>query len=118
MGAVFILGWTHQERAAHSSHAHASRGARSAARWLLGSAGLYSVLLATIDHHPTHYFLPLVAVTGVAVVAASDALAKRWMRVALPAAVLVGVCVFLNGGDVGLQPIEDMVEAIDATLNP
>jgi uncharacterized membrane protein len=92
--------------------------ARSAARWLLGAAGLYSVLLATIDHHPTHYFLPLVAVTGVAVVAASDALVKRWMRVALPAAVLMGVCVFLNGGDVGLQPIEDMVEAIDATLNP
>jgi len=92
--------------------------ARSAARWLLGSVGLYSVLLATIDHHPTHYFLPLVAVTGVAVVAASDALEKRWLRLGLPAAVLLGVCVFLNGGDVGLQPIEDMVEAIDATLNP
>lgn len=104
--AAAVAGWTHPSPA------------RSAARWLLGSAGLYSVLLATIDHHPTHYFLPLVAVTGVAVVAASDALAKRWMRVALPAAVLVGVCVFLNGGDVGLQPIEDMVEAIDATLNP
>ena len=91
--------------------------ARSATRWLLTAIGLYSLLLATIDHHPTHYFLPLVAVTGVATVTASASLRKYSLRMALPAAVLGGVLLFLTTGDVGLQPIEDMVMALDEALN-
>ena len=91
--------------------------ARSATRWLLTAIGLYSLLLATIDHHPTHYFLPLVAVTGVATVTASASLRSHGLRLVLPAAVLGGVLLFLTTGDVGLQPIEDMVMALDEALN-
>ena len=91
--------------------------ARMATRWLLTAIGLYSLLLATIDHHPTHYFLPLVAITGVAAVTATASLQSTRLRIALPVAVLGGVLLFLTHGDVGLQPIEDMVTAIDEVLN-
>ena len=90
---------------------------RDSLRWLVASLLGYSALLATIDHHPTHYFLPLVAGIGVAVVVASDAARTAAMRHAIPVLTLVGVASFLNGGDVGLQPIEDMVVSIDAALN-
>ena len=90
--------------------------ARRALRWLLASIGLYSLLLATIDHHPTHYFLPLVAVTGVAVVCASDALQQATLRWLLPVMTLIGVWVFLWFGDVGLQPVEDLVAWLEALL--
>ena len=91
--------------------------ARTATRWLLSAIGLYSLMLATIDHHPTHYFLPLVAITGVVTVTASASLANSRLRLLLPAAVLVGVLIFLSRGDVGLQPIEDMVSELDEALN-
>lgn len=97
-------------RAPHSA-------ARTATRWLLTAIGLYSLMLATIDHHPTHYFLPLLAVTGVATVTAAASLRDTRLRLALPAAVLVGVLLFLAHGDVGLQPVEDMVTALDEALN-
>ena len=74
-------------------------------------------MLATIDHHPTHYFLPLVAVTGVATVTASAATSRHHLKLALPLAVLSGVLLFLAHGDVGLQPIEDLVTAIDEAIN-
>lgn len=90
---------------------------RSALRWLLGSIGGYSLLLCTIDHHPTHYFLPLVAVIGVAVVCASDAAQRKSTRTAIPLLCLIGVFIFLWRGDVGLQPIEDMVVFFDELLN-
>jgi hypothetical protein len=90
---------------------------RSGLRWLIGSIGGYSLLLCTIDHHPTHYFLPLVAVTGVAVVCASDAVQHSVTRMAIPLLCLIGVFIFLWRGDVGLQPIEDMVFFIDEFLN-
>ena len=91
--------------------------ARTATRWLLSAIGLYSLMLATIDHHPTHYFLPLVAVTGVATVTASAATSRHHLKLALPLAVLSGVLLFLAHGDVGLQPIEDLVTAIDEAIN-
>ncbi len=91
---------------------------RAGLRWLLLSTGLYSVMLATIDHHPTHYFLPLVGLTGVGVVVAADTVRSRWLRLLIPVLTLTGVVGFLLGGDVGLQPIEDMVVSLDATLNP
>ena len=91
---------------------------RSALRWLVAGAGAYSLMLATIDHHPTHYFLPLVGLTGAMVVAASDAARHPAIRLGLPMLTIVGTAIFLVGGDVGLQPIEDMVESLDAALNP
>ena len=91
--------------------------ARTSTRWLLNSIGLYSLMLATIDHHPTHYFLPLVAVTGVATATASASVRSRRLQWALPAMVLAGVLLFLTTGDVGIQPIEDMVTALDEALN-
>jgi len=91
---------------------------RSALRWLVAGAGAYSLMLATIDHHPTHYFLPLVGLTGAMVVAASDAARHPAIRFGLPMLTIVGTAIFLVGGDVGLQPIEDMVESLDAALNP
>jgi hypothetical protein len=60
---------------------------------------LYSGLLATIDHHPTHYFLPLVALTGPALGAAAadrPALAGNL----LAGLCLAGVAVFLWSGQV------------------
>ena len=44
---------------------------RLALRALLAAALAYSALLCTIDHHPTHYYLPLVGLTGPMVVAAA-----------------------------------------------
>ena len=41
-------------------------GPRSPSRWLLLTALTYSLLLCTIDHFPTHYFLPLVHLVGAA----------------------------------------------------
>lgn len=91
--------------------------ARTATRWLLGAIGIYSLMLATIDHHPTHYFLPLIAVTGVAVVSAAEAWRGHKLEAVIPAAVTIGVLLLLWRGDTGLQPIEDMVVSIDALLN-
>ena len=91
--------------------------ARRHLRWLLTAIGLYSGMLATIDHHPTHYFLPLVAVTGVAVACASAAVRHSHIRTLLPWACFAGLTLFLLRGDVGIQPIEDMVVALDGILN-
>ncbi len=61
---------------------------------VLGATGCYSVLLATVDHHPTHYFLPLVAMTGPAVVAATG-LRRPWLGQSMAAGVLAGVAALL-----------------------
>ena len=87
-------------------------------RWLLLSIGLYSLMLATIDHHPTHYFLPLIWVTAVAVMCGAAATSRTSLRVGIPVLTLLGVYCFLVGGDVGLQPIENMVSALEVALNP
>ena len=58
------------------------RGTRVA----LGSALVYSTLLATIDHQPSHYFLPLVQLSALAAGITSGALPKpthRWTISAL-----------------------------------
>ena len=68
---------------------------RSALRALLFAALAYSALLCTIDHHPTHYFLPLVGLTGPMVVAAAAAARPRLLRSALPMLVLAGLWAFL-----------------------
>jgi hypothetical protein len=68
---------------------------RLALRALLAAALAYSALLCTIDHHPTHYFLPLVGLTGPMVVAAAAATRPRLLRSALPVLVLAGLWAFL-----------------------
>jgi hypothetical protein len=68
--------------------------------FLLGSALAYSLLLCTIDHHPTHYFLPLLALTGPAVVASADSLAKPALRHGISTLCLLGLWIFLCGGQV------------------
>lgn len=73
--------------------------ARQALRALFAAVFSYSLLLATVDHHPTHYFLPLVAVTGPMVVAAA-ALQPRWRGNLLAGLVLVGVGWLLHRGQV------------------
>lgn len=50
-------------------------GWNRAVRVLLGTAVLYSLLLCTIDHFPSHYFLPLVQLS---VLAAACARPGRW----------------------------------------
>ncbi len=74
--------------------------ARQGTRFLLLGFGAYSLLLCTIDHHVTHYFLPLVGATGVAVLTASAALSSRWLRIAFPILCLAGLWIFLWNGQV------------------
>lgn len=65
--------------------------ARRGARALVGAALAYSLLLSSIDHHPSHYFLPLVALSGPALVAASAASRNRVLAWALPLLCLAGL---------------------------
>lgn len=72
---------------------------RRRAAALLGATLAYSALLATVDHHPTHYFLPLVALSGPALVAASASLRGPWPWL-LGALHLAGTGAFLSTGRV------------------
>lgn len=63
--------------------------------FLLGGALTYSAILCTIDHHPTHYFLPLVAMTGPLVVTAATIPRWRPLRWAPPLLTLIGLAWFL-----------------------
>ncbi|MFZ5478189.1 MAG: hypothetical protein ACOZNI_15590, partial [Myxococcota bacterium] len=68
----------------------------AAARWpkgtriALGTALLYSCLLATIDHRPSHYFLPLVHLSAVAG-ACTAAAGGPILRVGVPLLGLLGL---------------------------
>ncbi len=59
-------------------------GWNRAVRVMLGTAFLYSLLLCTIDHFPSHYFLPLVQLSVLAVACASPGRAawRSWLSVA------------------------------------
>ncbi len=63
------------------------RGTRAA----LGAALVYSLLLATIDHHPSHYFLPLVQLSALAVGFTAGALRSRAARWGVSGLSLVGL---------------------------
>jgi len=78
----------------------AKTNARQGVRYLLGAFGAYSLLLCTIDHHVTHYFLPLIGATGAAVWAASGAASNKWVRNGLPILCLIGLWIFLWNGQV------------------
>lgn len=56
------------------------RGTRVA----LGTALFYSLLLATVDHTPSHYFLPLLHLAAVATACTADAPGSAWTRHGLP----------------------------------
>lgn len=73
---------------------------RRALRFIILSALLYSTFLCTIDHHPSHYFLPLVALTGPAVGIASATLRSFAARNGLVAFALLGVLLQLWAGHV------------------
>ncbi len=67
------------------------------ARWVLGCAAAYSLFLCTIDHFPTHYFLPLVALSAVAIGANAGALRGAWRHV-LPVLAILAALGFLWRG--------------------
>ncbi|MEE2750321.1 MAG: hypothetical protein VX519_02740 [Myxococcota bacterium] len=69
-------------------------------RWLTGCAVAYSLMLCTIDHLTTHYFLPLVAMTAAAIAANATGLNHRFLRVILPLAALFLAGLFIMGGSV------------------
>ena len=73
---------------------------RTSLRAVLLVAIAYSLFLCTIDHHPTHYFLPLVALTGPCVVAASAAVGGGLRGSVLAGLQLLGVAWFLSGNRV------------------
>lgn len=68
--------------------AAAGTGKRGAAV-ALGTAGGYSLLLCTIDHFPSHYFLPLLWLSGLALLLVSHGSALR--RLGLPILALIGL---------------------------
>ena len=68
------------------------------ARFVLGSALVYSLLLCTIDHFPTHYFLPLVAMTGVAIATGSARFRHPVLSHGVPALALIGAACWLIWG--------------------
>lgn len=74
--------------------------ARRGVRFLLGGAFAYSLVLCTIDHHPSHYFLPLVSFSAVAVWVGSAATLPTALRWALPLLSLLGMWITLGIGQV------------------
>jgi len=66
---------------------------------VLLTAFCYSLLLCTIDHHPTHYFLPLVHLAAIALAAGAGNLKSDWGGRILLGLGLVGLAwsAFLGG---------------------
>lgn len=62
---------------------------------LLGGAFAYSLILASIDHDPSHYFLPLVAITGPAFVASSTCIPNLTQQRLYLSLGIIGVVVYL-----------------------
>ena len=64
-------------------------------RWVMGTALATSLLLAFIDHFPTHYFLPLLAMGGLGVATSSAGMAKRWQGWLFSGSAVVAGLVFV-----------------------
>jgi hypothetical protein len=73
---------------------------RTALRALFVPILAYSAILSTVDHSPSHYFLPLVGMTGPLVVAASATRASPVWRWGLSIACLLGLWIFLWTGQI------------------
>ncbi len=67
-------------------------------RWVFATALATSLLLAFIDHFPTHYFLPLLAMGGVAVASSCAGLPKRWQGWLLSGGAVLGGLIFVWAG--------------------
>jgi hypothetical protein len=68
-------------------------------RVALGTALGYSLLLCTVDHTPTHYFVPLVQLAAVACACTATALRPPWARTALAGLGVVGLAWFVLRGE-------------------
>jgi hypothetical protein len=69
-------------------------------RVALGSALAYSLLLCTIDHSPTHYFLPLVLLSSLSLATTAGDARHPLVRHGLPALGLLGLSIFVLRGDI------------------
>lgn len=69
-------------------------------RITLGTAFIYSLLLCTIDHSPTHYFLPLVMLSVLAVAASAAHTKWRPLAWAAPLLTLAGLGIFWFWGEI------------------
>ncbi len=67
-------------------------------RFVLGSAVAYSLVLCTIDHFPTHYFLPLIALTAVAVAVGSTRQRHPALAHGVPVLAILGQLAWLGWG--------------------
>ena len=67
-------------------------GARGRSMLILATAGCYSLLLCTIDHSPSHYFLPLIHLSAVALAAGAGTLSQPWVRGVVLALGITGLC--------------------------
>lgn len=66
----------------------------------LGTALIYSLLLCTIDHSPTHYFLPLVMLSVLAVASSASHTKWRPLAWAAPLLTLAGLGIFWFRGEI------------------
>jgi hypothetical protein len=71
-----------------------------ASRWVFGSAAIYSLMLCTIDHFPSHYFLPLLALSAVAVGANAAGFKRQWIGWVLASLGVAGAVGFVLAGTV------------------
>lgn len=69
-------------------------------RVALGTALLYSLLLCTIDHTPTHYFVPLVQLSALATACTADSLRSATARHGLAALAAGGLLIFWLRGEI------------------
>lgn len=70
-------------------------------RVLAASAAAYATLLCTIDHSPSHYFLPLLHLSALACAAAAATARWGWLRVTIATLGTVGLWI-----SIGWVPIE------------
>ena len=72
--------------------------ANKTSRWILATTLCYGALLSTIDHSPTHYFLPLVGLTGLSIVSASSTLRNKLARLLVPTIFVAAGLLFVVTG--------------------
>ena len=69
-------------------------------RVALGTAAVYSLLLCTIDHSPTHYFVPLVVLSSLACGCTAAAVENRTLTHSLSASGVAGLLIFWLRGEI------------------
>jgi len=75
--------------------------ANAKSRWLIGLALTYSLLLCTIDHFPSHYFLPLVAIMGLALASSTERIRAGITREVFGCVMAAVPLTMLIGGSIG-----------------